>query len=109
MNQSAIGWIALAIAVFVYLDLLFVECRRIFREGKRIVTRLIAYGDLPVIAQAGRAGDDAERVALALDRVAPLMDRGRAAVAQIRRPLARPAYDPFVPKGSEASKGFAAD
>jgi len=60
MNQSSIGWIALAIAVFVYLDLLFVELRRIGREGKRILTRVIAYGDLPVIAQAERAGDDAD-------------------------------------------------
>ncbi len=109
MNQSAIGWIALAIAVFVYLDLLFVELRRIVREGKRIVTRLIAYADLPVIAQAERAGDDAERLASALDAVGPLLDRGRLALATIRRPQGAAAYDPFVPNGSDASNGFSVD
>ncbi len=111
MNQSAIGWIALAIAVFVYLDLLFVELRRIGREGLRIVKRVAAYGDLPVIAQAGRTGDDVERLAVALERVAPLMARAQTALVAIRNPgrAGRRDYVPLFPNGSEASKGISAD
>jgi hypothetical protein len=108
MNQSSIGWIALAIAVFVYLDLLFVELRRIGREGKRIVMRVIAYGDLPVIAQAERAGDDVDRIARALDAAPLLIDRARLALATIRNPRGA-AYEPFVPNGSDASNGLSPD
>ena len=108
MNQSAIGWIALAIAVFVFLDLLVVELRRIVREGGRIVARVIAYGDLPVVERAVRAGDDAERIGRAFDEVAPLVTRGRQALVRIRDPLGR-AQEPFVPNGSDASNGFSVD
>jgi len=106
MNPPTIGWIALAVAAFVYLDLLFVELRRMGREGKRIVTRLIAYADLPVIAQATRAGEDAERLGRALEEVSPLLERGSRAIATIRRGGRPPAYEPFVPNGSDASNGF---
>jgi hypothetical protein len=111
VNQSAIGWIALAIAVFVYLDLLFVELRRIGREGGRIVQRLLAYAELPVIAQAERAADDVERLTIALEAVGPLLDRGRVALEAIRHPreARRERYDLPVPNGSEASKGFSPD
>jgi hypothetical protein len=88
VDQSAIGWIALAIAVFVYLDLLFVELRRIYREGMRILRRLIAYADLPVIAQAARSGDDVDRLVGALEAVGPLLERGSVALATIRNPRA---------------------
>ncbi len=88
MDQSAIGWIALAIAVFVYVDLLFVELRRIYREVLRILQRLMAYADLPVIAQAARSGDDVERLAGALEAVGPLLERGSVALATIRNPRA---------------------
>ena len=108
MNQSAIGWIALAIAVFVFLDLLIVELRRIVREGGRIVARVIAYGDLPVVDRATRAGDDVERISCALERVAPLVTRGQRALARIRDPLGR-AQAPFVPNGSDASNGLSVD
>jgi len=109
VNQSAIGWIALAIAVFVYLDLLFVELRRMYREGKRIVTRVLAYAELPVVERLDRAADDAERLARALEAIDPLLDRGRAALAVILR-AGRPArYEPLVPNGSDASNGFSID
>jgi hypothetical protein len=108
VNQTAIGWIALAIAVFVYLDLLFVELRRIAREGLRIAKRLGAYADLPVIAQAERAGDDVERISRALEQVSPLLERAQGALTAIRHPR-QSGYAPFVPNGSDASKGFSAD
>jgi len=110
VDQSAIGWIALAIAVFVYLDLLFVELRRIYREGTRIVSRLIAYADLPVVRQAARTGDDVERLTLALEAVGPLIERGRGAIEVIRHPRSAGGdYRPLVPNGSDASKGFSPD
>jgi hypothetical protein len=103
------GWVALFVAVAVYLDLLFVELRRVYREAMRIVTRVIGYGNLPVIRQAARAGDDVERLTLALETVPVLIERGRAALTVIRA-LGRPApYDPFVPNGSDASNGFSVE
>jgi hypothetical protein len=109
MNQSTIGLIALVVAVFVYLDLLFVELRRMGREGKRIVTRVMAYADLPVVGLAARAGDDVERLGRALEAVSPLLERGGAALATIRRVGRPPVYEPFVPNGSEASNGFSVE
>jgi hypothetical protein len=109
VDHSLIGWIALGVAVFVYLDLLFVELRRTYREGKRIVTRLIAYGDLPVVRRAAQAGDDVERLTNALEGVSPLLERGRAALTRIRFPNRPAGYDPFVPNGSEASNGLSAE
>ena len=107
MNQFAIGWIALAIALVVFLDLLFVEVRRAVREAKRIVTRISAYADLPVLAQAARVGTDVDRIAFAADRIAPLLERGRAAIAAIREPrAAAQRYGSLVPNGPEASNGF---
>jgi hypothetical protein len=111
VDQDAIGWVALAIAAFVYFDLLFVELRRIAREGLRIVKRVTAYGELPVIAQAGRAGDDVARLTLALERLTPLLDRAQTALAAIRNPgrARRGGYAPLFPNGSEASNGSSAD
>ena len=43
-------WIGAIVAALVFLDLLFVELRRAFREGKRIVRRLEGYGELPVLS-----------------------------------------------------------
>jgi hypothetical protein len=109
VDRSLIGWIALAVAVFVYLDLLFVELRRTYREGKRIVTRLIAYGDLPVVRRAAQTGDDVERLTRALEAVPPLLERGRSALAAIRSPGRPASYEPFVPNGSEASNGLSVE
>jgi hypothetical protein len=109
MDQTKIGWIAFAVALFVYLDLLFVELRRMGREGRRIVTRVMAYADLPVVAQAARAGDDAEQLGRALEAVTPLLERGSVALATIRRAGRPAAYEPFVPNGSDASNGFSVD
>ncbi len=43
-------WIGTIVAVLVFLDLLFVELRRVFREGKRIVRRLGGYTELPIFS-----------------------------------------------------------
>ena len=94
MNASAIGWIALAIVAVVFLDILFVEVRRSVREAMRIVKRVGAYGDLPVLAQAARTGDDVERISAALEMVPSLLERGRVAVTTIRYPRGRVAGEP---------------
>ncbi len=86
----------------MYLDLLFVEVRRIVREASRIVGRLLGYADLPVVQQASRAGDDVERLLAAIERVPPLLTRAQAAVARIRQVR----YRPPVPNGSDASNGW---
>jgi hypothetical protein len=89
----------------VFLDILFVEVRRIVREASRIVERLVGYADLPVFRQLARAGDDVERLLSALERISPLLVRAQIALATIRRPR----YRPPVPNGSDASNGFSGD
>jgi len=95
VDQSAIGWIALGIAALVFFDLLFVELRRAYREGARIVNRLIAYGDLPIISLVATAGQDAERLGTALEEILDLIARAQAALAVIGSRLRpAPAYSP---------------
>ena len=77
-------WIGVAIVALVFLDLLFVEVRRIVIEARRIQRRLAAYGDLPIFSLAASAEFDVERMTASLDAVEPLMERGRAAIATIR-------------------------
>ncbi len=108
MDRGAIGWIAVAILVLVFLDLLFVELRRAVREGLRIVKRVSAYADLPLFSLLYGAGEDAERLARALDAVPPLLARAEAALEVIRHPFApRPAPGPmpvrYSPNGSSSS------
>jgi hypothetical protein len=91
VDRTTVAWIALAVVVLVFLDLLFVELRRAYREGKRIVNRLQGYADLPVVALASKAGDDAERLNTALDEFGPLLERADTALATIRTTL----RDPF--------------
>ena len=84
-------WIAAVVAVLVFLDLLFVELRRAFREGKRIVMRLAGYGNLPLWSLLAASEHDVERIAGAADAVTPLLERAQAALAVLRR---------YLPKGS---------
>lgn len=91
MEGSGLVWIGIAVAVFIFLDLLFVELRRIWREGKRLVTRIEAYAELPIFAQLEASERDAERLTTALDALGPLVERGQVALATIRG---------YRPKGS---------
>jgi len=91
MDSPDLWWIGGVVAVLVFLDLLFVELRRILREGKRIVSRLEGYADLPLFGLLEASERDAERIAAAIDAAAALAERGRAALAVL----------PFYkPKGS---------
>jgi hypothetical protein len=91
MDRSGLIWIGTIVVVLVYLDLLFVELRRVFREGKRLANPFAAYGELPVVAQVAAGERDAERIVRALDALAPLAERAQTALAELRR---------YLPKGS---------
>jgi hypothetical protein len=101
MDPTGVTWIALAVAVIVFLDLLFVELRRCVREAKRIATRLSAYAELPVFSLLATTEHDVSRLTAALETIPVLIERAQAAVAVIRRPFGRgePAAD-YLPKGS---------
>jgi hypothetical protein len=91
VEGSGLVWIGIVVAVLIFLDLLFVEVRRIWREGMRIVRRIEGYAELPIFAQLEASERDAERIANALDALGPLVARGQAALATVRS---------YSPKGS---------
>ena len=84
-------WIGAVVAVLVFLDLLFVELRRVLREGTRIARRLAGYADLPIFSLLAASGDDAERIGRAIEALTPLLERAQSALAVLRR---------YIPKGS---------
>ena len=91
MDRSGLLWIGLTVAGLIFLDLLFVEVRRIVREGKRIASRLAAYAELPLFTQLAASERDLDRIARAIDALALLLERAQAAFAVMRR---------YIPKGS---------
>jgi hypothetical protein len=91
MDRSGMLWIGLIVAVLVFLDLLFVEVRRVVREGRRIVRRLAGYVELPLFTQLAASEGDLERIARSVDALVSLTERGQAALAVLRR---------YIPKGS---------
>ena len=91
MDRSALAWVGLAVAALVFLDLLFVELRRVVREAKRIGTRLQAYTELPVLSMIAMAGSDVERISAAAEQVPALIERARRAIGVLRS---------YLPKGS---------
>jgi hypothetical protein len=101
MDRSGVLWIGVAVAVIVFLDLLFVEVRRSVREAKRLVSRLGAYGDLPLFSLLAASEHDMARLMAALDTLPVLLERAQRARDVIRCPFARrpPAPD-YLPKGS---------
>jgi hypothetical protein len=80
MDQTTVFWISGAVAVFVFVDVLIVELRRCIREGRRIAQRLGAYADLPIVSLAAAVPYDLERLAGALEKIAALLLRGKAAL-----------------------------
>jgi predicted type IV restriction endonuclease len=92
MDPSGLVWIGSIVAVLIFLDLLFVELRRIFREGKRLVGRLLAYADLPIFTLIAASENDVDRIVRAVDALASLAGRMQAALESLRRC--------YKPKGS---------
>lgn len=84
MEGSGLLWIGIIVAVLIFLDLLFVELRRIWREGQRLAARIEAYAELPIFAQLDTGERDAERIANALDALGSLAARAQAALATVR-------------------------
>jgi hypothetical protein len=91
MDRSGIEWVGVIVVVLIFLDLLFVEVRRILREGKRIAKRLAGYAELPLLHQIATSERDLDRIVRAVDAMAALLDRAHAAFAVLRR---------YIPKGS---------
>jgi hypothetical protein len=89
MDRSGMLWIGTIVAVLVFLDLLFVELRRAFREAKRLMTRIEGYGELPILSQLATSGRDVDRIARAIDAVAPLIERAQRALGVLRSYLSK--------------------
>jgi hypothetical protein len=92
MDPSNLVWIGSIVALLIFLDLLFVELRRIFREGKRLVTRLAAYADLPIFNLIAASEGDVDRIVRAIDALTSLAGRTQIALESLRRS--------YKPKGS---------
>jgi hypothetical protein len=81
--ESIWRWI-FVISAIILLDLIFIETvPRIVRQSRRLIRRLNALADLPLIAQADQAERDIARVNAALDALPALQMRARAALRSI--------------------------
>jgi hypothetical protein len=84
VDPSGLVWIGSIVAVLIFLDLLFVELRRIFREAKRLVLRVAAYAELPIFDLIATSQRDIERIVIAIDALASLFARMSAALESLR-------------------------
>jgi hypothetical protein len=99
MDGELVVKVGLAVAVLIFLDALFVELRSAAREAKRLLTRLGAYADLPIVSLLATTEQDVERLNIALEAIPPLIERGSRALAVLRslgreRPEPAPDYGP---------------
>jgi hypothetical protein len=97
MDVGLLLKVALGVAAVIFADALFVELRAVVREGKRLIDRLGAYGDLPIVSLLATTAHDVERLNVALEALPPLLERGTCALTVLRtlgreRPV--PAYFP---------------
>jgi hypothetical protein len=102
MDASMVVKVAVAVAVLIFLDALFVELRSAAREAKRLVSRLGAYAELPIFSLLATSEHDGERLNVALEAIPPLLERAACALAVVRslgreRPAPALAY---LPKGT---------
>jgi hypothetical protein len=103
VDHTTLTLVGVAIAVLVFLDALFVEIRRILREGKRLVRRLEGYAEQPIFALLAQAEADGERISRALEALPALLDRGREAwltVLTFGRVRPAPPSGSYMPNGS---------
>jgi hypothetical protein len=91
VDRSGVIWIGTIVAVLVFLDLLFVELRRAYREAKRLMTRIEGYGQLPIVAQLATGERDVDRIIRAFDTLPVLIERAQRAIGVLRS---------YLPKGS---------
>jgi hypothetical protein len=82
--EAVVRWALVAAVVLVLLAAGFV-CLRAFGELRRILRRVGAYGELPVVGALTKAEADVVRIQTALDAVDPLLFRAQVAIATIRR------------------------
>jgi hypothetical protein len=84
MDTEMVLKVALGVAAVIFADALFVELRACAREAKRLITRLGAYGDLPIVSLLATTEHDVERLNVALEALPPLLERGSCALTVLR-------------------------
>jgi hypothetical protein len=96
--DAAVFWFFVVAWLVVLGLLLFVQIPRAFREGRRIVTRVMRLiNDLPLTKELAKAEADGRRLSAALERIPPLQRRAEAAIVTIRTtPLVPPAVADVV-------------
>ena len=80
---AAVWWTSIAVLVAA-LVAAGVHAWRAVREVQRIQHRVEGYAVLPVVASLEKAGLDAQRIAIAVEQIDPLVARARRAVSVIR-------------------------
>jgi hypothetical protein len=98
LAEAVFFWFFLVAWVIVLGLILFVQLPRAFRDGRRIVTRVLRLvNDPPLTVQLAKAEADNNRLNLALERILPLQRRAEVAIATIRTtPLVPPAIGKVV-------------
>jgi hypothetical protein len=96
--DAAVFWFFVVAWLVVLGLLLFVQIPRAFREGRRIVTRVMRLiNDLPLTKELATAEAAGRRLSAALERIPPLQRRAEAAIVTIRTtPLVPPAVADVV-------------
>ena len=102
VSANAIVWWASFAALVLVLALAALQLSRAMRELKRVKARVAGYAELPVLKSLERAEGDAERLTVALEQVAALLERAHAAIAVIQR-------GPLPPEVVPAAKRLGAE
>ena len=84
MDGEMVLKVALGVALVIFADALFVELRACAREAKRLIARLGAYGELPIVSLLATTERDVERLNVALEALPPLLERGSRALTVLR-------------------------
>jgi hypothetical protein len=95
---AVVFWFFVCAWIVVLSLIVLGQLPRAFRDGRRIVTRLLALvNDPPLNAQLAKAESDSRRLNAALERIAPLQRRAQIAISTIRStPLVPPAIGEMV-------------
>ncbi|MEA2719687.1 MAG: hypothetical protein QOJ39_1551 [Candidatus Eremiobacteraeota bacterium] len=84
-TPHALLWWVILIAFVVVLAFAGAQAARALRELNRFNTRLEELADLPLAKALPRAARDVQRIEAAIEQLAPLLERAKAAVAVIKR------------------------
>lgn len=82
--RALVVWLTVA-ALAVLLVLIVLQLLRVLREVKRLLGRLEAFAELPLLAALDKAERDVRRLEAALAAIEPLLARVLVALAIIRK------------------------